>query len=322
MIELVAAMMGALAVFVGVGALTGQFGYSQRRIAARAVTLQRHGGEGAPVAVGNVLLKEDSLASNEKVSRFLGKFTWASEQAKRLDKADLPLKVSEYVLIAIAMFAAVAVLITVVSGLWPVGLGFGVFTIIVFDLWVRSRASKRLQRFNSQLPIALQSMSVSLRSGFGIMEAVSTVCREMDAPLKDEFQRVLDEARVGGSFESGLQSMVERIDSADLRIVARALEIHRKVGGDLAEILDQVGATMRERDELRGHIRTLTAQQRLGGIIVGLLPLWVIGFFSVADPEFISPLWEETTGRWLLAAGATMEAVAFLAMNKIMKIEV
>jgi tight adherence protein B len=152
--------------------------------------------------------------------------------------------------------------------------------------------------------------------------SVATVVREMDAPLSTEFQRVLDEARVGGSFESGLASMVERVDSADLRIVARALEIHRKVGGDLAEILDQVAATMREREELRGHISALTAQQRFGGMVVGLLPIWVAGVFLVFDPSFISPLWEETAGRILLAVLVVMEITAFLAMRKIMSIEV
>jgi tight adherence protein B len=321
--ELIAAMTGALAVFIGVGALTGQFGYSQRKIAARAVTLQRHGFDsGQPQSVGNIILKEDSLAGNESVSRFLGRFTWASEQAKRLDQADVALKVSEFVLISIGLFAGIAILVTLISGLWPVGLAFGAVAVLGFDLWVRSRARSRLRKFNSQLPIALQSMSVSLQSGFGIMEAVATVCREMDAPIREEFQRVLDEARIGGSFESGLQSMVERVDSADLRIVARALEIHRKVGGDLAQILDQVSSTMRERDELRGHIMALTAQQRFGGMLVGLLPVWVVGFFAVADPDFISPLWEETTGRVLLALGVCMEIVAFFAMRRITAIKV
>ncbi len=323
MIELTAAMMGALAVFVLIGALTGQFGYSQRRIAARAVTLQRHMGDDRPLqATGNVLLKEDSLAGSEIVSRFLGRFTWASEQAKRLDKADVPLKVSEYVLIQAIIFVGVTFVIALVSGLLPAGLAFGLAGVIAFDLWVRARANSRLARFNQQLPLALQTMSTSLKSGFGIMEAVSTVVREMDNPLSGEFQRVLDEARVGGSFEDGLQAMVARIDSPDLRIVARALEIHRKVGGDLAQILDAVAGTMRQRDELRGHVRALTAQQRFGGMIVGLLPIWVLGVFAVADPDFISPLWEEAAGRVLLAVGLTLEIVAFFAMRHIMKIEV
>jgi tight adherence protein B len=176
--------------------------------------------------------------------------------------------------------------------------------------------------FNKQLPVALQVMATSLRSGFGVMEAVQTVGREMDEPLAGEFTQIIDQARVGGSFEAGVAGMVERVDSNDLRIVARALEIHRKVGGDLAAILDSVAATMREREELRGHINALTAQQRFGGMVVGVLPVWVVGFFLVANPDFISPLWEDSVGRMLLAAGGAMEIVAFAAMRKIMAIEV
>ncbi|MEX0781863.1 MAG: type II secretion system F family protein [Dehalococcoidia bacterium] len=323
MIELMAAMMGALAVFVAIGALTGQFGYSQRRIAARTVTLQRQGlGGGGPAATASLLLKEDSLAGTESVSRLLGRFTWAADRAKRLDQADVPLKVSEYILLLIAGFVATAFVIALISGLILVGLGFGVATFVLAEMWLKSRAARRVTMFNRQLPLALQVMSTSLRSGFGIMEAVATVAREMDNPIAYEFQRVLDEARVGGSFEDGLNTMVERAESEDLRIVARALEIHRKVGGDLAQILENVAGTMREREQLRGHIRALTAQQRFGGIIVGLLPLYVIGLFSVANPEFISPLWEETAGRILFGVAVVLEIVGVFLMRRVMAIEV
>lgn len=321
MIELVAAMMGALAVFVAVGALSGQFGYSQRRIAARAVTLQRHGSDETQ-PMGAVLLKEDTLGEASSLNKALRRFAWSERRAKLLDKADLPLKVSEYLIIALLAFAAVAVIVTVLSGLLAAGLLLGVVAVVALELWISSRAKRRLALFNKQLPLALESMSVSLKSGFGVMEAVATVVREMDAPLSNEFQRVLDEARVGGSFEGGLSSMVERVDSADLRIVARALEIHRKIGGDLAEILEQVATTMREREELRGHIAALTAQQRLGGVIVGLLPAWVFGVFLVFDPDVISPLWEEDAGRILLVIIVLMDIASFFAMRKIMSIEV
>jgi tight adherence protein B len=203
-----------------------------------------------------------------------------------------------------------------------VGIGTGVLAVVSFEMWVRSRSRRRLQNFEKQLPGALQVMSTSLKSGFGIMEAVSTVVREMDAPLSTEFERLLDETRVGGSFEDGMHAMVDRIDSPDLRIVARALEIHRRVGGDLASILDQVAETMREREELRGHIIALTAQQRLGGLIVGLLPFWVVFFFLMTDPDFISPLWTEPVGRLLLVIGGGLEILAFFVMRRIMSIEV
>ena len=107
---------------------------------------------------------------------------------------------------------------------------------------------------------------------------------------------MLEQARIGGSFEQGLDAMTERVGSYDLHIVNRAVGIHRKVGGDLAAILESVAATMRERDALRGHVRAMTAQQRASGMIISLLPLWVVGFFAVTDIEFISPLWRETPG--------------------------
>lgn len=323
MIALIAAACGALAVFIAFGSLTGQFSYNQRRLAARTITLQRQGGtEGERQTISSSVLKDDLISGNAAVSSFMRRFAWASARAKTLERAALPLKVSEYVLVLFVAFIAVAAVVTVLSKLLIGGLLMGVLAVVLVEVWVRSRARARLSLFNKQLPVALQVMATSLRSGFGVMEAVQTVGREMDQPLSGEFSLIIDQARVGGSFEAGVAQMVERVGSEDLRIVARALEIHRKVGGDLASILDSVASTMREREELRGHIKALTAQQRLGGMIVGVLPVWVVGFFLVANPDFISPLWEENVGRMLLAAGAVMELVAFIAMNRIMSIEV
>jgi tight adherence protein B len=320
-IQLLAAFLGALTVFVAVGSLTGQFSYSRRRLVNRAVNLTRQEIDATGSAF-NPILREDQLAGSEGARNFLRRFTWASKRAELLDRADLPLKVSEYIGIALVLAIGIGFITAVVSGLWWVGLIFGAAAIIGFEYWTKNRAKRRLQRFNEQLPIALQIMSTSLKSGFGIMEAVATVARDMDAPLSEEFSRIVEEARVGGSFEQSMDRLVERMDSTDLRIVVRALEIHRKVGGDLGEILDSVGATMRERDELRGHVRALTAQQRLGGMIVGLLPIWVVGFFLVTQPDFISPLWTDEIGRVLLGAGIVMEAVAFVVMRRVMDIEV
>ncbi len=318
-----AALFGALSVFIGVGALTGQLSYNRRRIAARTVTLQRGSADEKPRMLdAGSILKEDAVAGSERVSALLRRYSWVGSRASLLERAALPLKVSEYLLTLVVAFIGVASLVTLTSGMLVIGLAFGVLAVLGIELWVRNRARRRLELFNKQLPVALQVMATSLRSGFGVMEAVQTVSREMDDPLAGEFGLIIDQARVGGSFEAGMAAMVSRVDSNDLRIVARALEIHRKVGGDLAAILDSVASTMREREELRGHIQALTAQQRLGGLIVGLLPAWVVGFFLVVNPEFISPLWEDPLGRLFLAAGAVMEVTAFVAMRRIMTIEV
>ena len=323
-LPLAAALAAALSLFVGVGALTGQFGFRQRQVLARAVSLQRQRAEGSYSSAREPLriLKKDTVADSASLSAALRRFAWAPRRATLLERADLPLKVSEYLLIALAAFSLPALLVGLASGLPLVGLGFGVAGVVFLEWWVRARARRRSQLFEKQLPVALEIMSTSLKSGFGIMEAVAQVSRDMDPPIAHEFRRIVDETRVGGSFEASVEELVHRIDSQDLRIVARALDVHRKVGGDLASILDSVANTMREREELRGHVRALTSQQRLSGIIVGLLPLWVIAFFSVVSPDFIAPLWEDKVGRVLLATGAGLEVVAFFAMRRILKIEV
>jgi tight adherence protein B len=322
MIELLAAFVAALAVFVAVGALTGQFSFTERRLVARASAMARYTPAVGRADRPQTALKADVFSGSGFVSAALGRFKWASSRAQSLDRANLPLKVSEYILLLLAVFVGLTALITVTSGLILAGLAFGCVGVVITEAWLKGRARKRLALFNKQLPLALQLMSTSLKSGFGVMEAVQTVGREMDEPLAGEFTRIVDHARVGGSFEDGLGTMVERMDSQDLHIVARALDIHRKVGGDLAAILDGVATTMREREELRGHVMALTAQQRLGGVIVALLPLWIVGFFLVADPDFISPLWEEQAGRILLVVGAAMDGAAFFLMRYFMTIEV
>lgn len=320
MIVLLAAMVGALTVFVAVGALTGQFSTVGRRVAVRAGSLQR----GLPeITDANVnVLRDDSLAGSSALSRMLRRYAWTTLRARLLEQGEIPLRVSEYVLGMLLLFAAVTALVTLISGLLLGGLAIAIGVVVTVEAWVRSRATRRLQQFEKQLPLALQLMATSLKSGFGIMEACQTVTRELDAPISTEFQRVIDDARLGAPFERGLEAMTERVASKDLRIVVRALDIHRKVGGNLAAILEQVASTLRQREELRGHVRALTAQQRLGGIIVGLLPIWVVGFFLVADPDFIAPLWRETAGRIMAVIGITMEVVAFFAMRKVLEIEV
>lgn len=323
MMPIAAAFFAALTAFVAVGALTGQFAAGYRQSLRRATLVAQRQAEPAAARRPSVrILRPDNLARSALLAKQLARWEWARERALLLDRADVPLKVSEWLLVLVGSFLAVSVLVTLVSGLIAAGLLFGAATVIGWEVWLRSRASRRRARFEQQLPWALQAMATSLRAGFGIMEAVATVAREADSPIADEFRRLLETARLGGSFEDGLHDMTERIGSEDLRIVARAMEVHKKVGGNLAAILESVAHTMREREELRGHVRALTAQQRLGGMIVSLLPLWVIGFFLVMDPEFISPLWTEPVGRLLLVIGASMEAVAFFGMRRILRIEV
>lgn len=320
MIELAAAILAGMTTFVLVGVVTGQFAHSYRQALARATAVASRTPVSSRTRVR--VLRSDGFARSASLAAMLRRWEWAKTRAVLLDRANVPLKVSEWVLVLTATFTVLAIAGAVVSGLPLAGIAFGLGGVLAWEVWLRARARSQLVQFERQLPWALDVMATSLRSGFGIMEAVATVAREAEPPLAREFRRLLEFVRMGGSFDDGLAAMTERVGSTDLRIVARGLAVHRKVGGNLAAILESVARTMREREELRGHVRALTAQQRLGGMIVGLLPLWIVGFFLVADPEFISPLWSEPVGRLLLLLAAGMECSAFIAMRRILSIEV
>lgn len=323
MLPAVAAIAAALAVFAAVLAGAGRVAPEGRAWRRRAAALDRRTAPmGAGGATSGVALRELQLSGSQQANAILQRFQWAPREAHALERADLPLKVSEYLLLQLGAFIAVTVLVMLISGLWLVGLGFGVGAVVFVRLWVSRRAAKRLSLFNKQLPVALHTMATSLRSGFSIMESIRTVAHEMDHPLSTEFRRILDETRLGSSFEESMNRMSDRVESEDLHVVTRALDIHRRVGGDLAAILESVAKTMREREELRGHVIAMTAQQRFGGMIVGLLPLWVIAFFAATAPDFVAPLWEEPLGRVFLVTGALMEIVAFFVMRQVLKIEV
>ena len=325
-IELAAALAAALAVFMAARALWGGRSPAQRRMTAWSGAIQRHPdmGEEAPeTSDGQATILRDE-AGSEGGSRhgMLPGFHWRARRAARLDQADLSLRVGEYAVVLLVVGALLTALGTVVSGSIVVGLGAGVVGVVMGEWLLARRAKQRQARFHQQLPSALQMMATAMEAGFSILDAVRLVSQEMGAPLGSEFTRILDETRSGGSFEESLQRLVTRIGSRDLYIVARALQSHRKVGGNLAEIFHQVGGTMREREELRGHINSLTAEQRMSAVIVAALPVVVVGLFLVTGPDFVSPLWTTKVGLFILGAAGGMEAIAFLFMRRIASINV
>ena len=326
MLQILATILGALTIFVLFGAFSGALRTNRRHILnrARRMESQRLGGVTGvaptePAAAD--LLRKDNLASNAQIASLLGRFSWAERRASTLEQGDLPIKVSEYALMLVTGGLVSGAAAWYFSGFAPAALVMVAFVFFFGEVWVTRRAQKRLQDFSQQLPGALQLMAVSLQSGFGIMDAIRTVARDMDAPLSIEFNRILDETRAGGSFEQALDRLAERMGGSDLRIVVQALSIHRQVGGDLGAILGQVAETMREREKLRRDISSMTAQERMSATIVAMLPVFALGFFVVAEPSLVEPLWTTQTGQMMAAAGLLLEVVGFFLMRRVTKVE-
>ena len=326
-LQLVAGAFGALTIFVLFGVFSGAFSTNRRQILnrARRMEAQRLGARRRAEDVsfsGAELLRKDNLSSNAQIASLLGRFSWAEQRGKALEQGDIPIKVSEYALILVVGSLVAGAVAWYFSGFPPAGLVAAAFVIFIGEIWVNRRAEKRLQKFSQQLPHALQLMAVSLQSGFGIMDAIRSVARDMEAPLSTEFSRILDETRAGGSFEDALERLAERMGGADLRIVVQALTIHRQVGGDLGAILAQVAETMHEREKLRRDISSMTAQERMSATIVAMLPVFALGFFIIAEPSLVEPLWTTKTGQMMAGIGLALEVVGFFLMRRVTKLEV
>jgi tight adherence protein B len=244
----------------------------------------------------------------------------------QLERADMKLTVSEFIAARI-FFALFGVGIPVLLlGMAPRGIVAavvaGLFGYMLPKLYMIRGRSKRLGKLNDQLPDMLTMMANALKSGFGLMQSMDLVAKELEHPIATEMHRMLQDINVGSSTEEALQSMSERSGSSDLDIVVTAMLIQQSTGGNLAEILDTVSHTMRERIRIRGEIKTLTTQQVMTGFIIGLLPVFIALGITVLNPEYINLLFTRTAGQVMLAGGIMMELIGMFIIKKILEIEV
>jgi tight adherence protein B len=255
--------------------------------------------------------------------------------ARELARADLRLKPSEYLFIWLGSIVGVPVLLFILgfflSALQsPLALLVGL--LIGFMLprfWLNRRKNGRLNAFNKQLPDTITLIANALRAGSSFLQAIELVVRESRPPISVEFSRVIREVNLGLPFEQALENMVRRVRSDDLELMATAISIQHQVGGNLAEILDSIAYTIRERIRIKGEIRTLTAQQRLSGYVVGFLPIGLAGFLFIAAPGFMDPMFANPpaiaglpAGVVILLFGGFMMFIGFMLIRKIVDIEV
>ena len=302
--------------------------------------LQRYvsSGQEQADAQGDAPSWAQTLAANPAllaINRSLERQDFGSQIAADLARADLKLRVSEYLALWGASTVGVPVLMVVLSPVFP-SLGAPLFliagAIVGFFLprfWVSRRKGSRLRAFNDQLADTISLIANALRAGASFLQSVEMVVRETQAPMSTEFARVVREVNLGLPFDQALDNMVRRVRSDDLDLMVTAISIQHQVGGNLAEILDSIAFTIRERVRIKGEIRTLTAQQRMSGLVVGLLPIALFLFLSFAAPSFMAALFDQKiklaglpAGVILLAAGGFMMAVGFLAIQRIVDIEV
>jgi tight adherence protein B len=269
------------------------------------------------------------------MDRVIERRDWGATMARELARADLQLRPSEFVALRLSAIIG-APLVTFVIGktLLP-GLDNPIALLAAVLLgwwvprfWVNRRKGKRLQAFNDRLADTITLIANALRAGASFLQAIEMVVRETQPPISTEFNRVIREVNLGLPFEQALANMVRRVRSDDLELMTTAITIQHQVGGNLAEILDSIAFTIRERVRIIGEIRVLTAQQRMSGYVVAGLPIFLMLGLSVVAPNFMSPMFGPPdvagipAGVILLAIGGIMMFIGFMAIRRIVDIEV
>lgn len=248
--------------------------------------------------------------------------SWAKKTESKLVQGGLNLRASEFAVITIGTMLLLMLLLFLISGgsliMAFIGLGLGYLIPILI---VKRKISLRRKKFNSQIADALVLISSSLRSGYSFMQAIEMVSREMHPPISEEFYRVLREINLGVTTDEAMNHMAERINSVDLDLVVTAVLIQRQIGGNLTEILDNIANTIRERVKIAGHIRTLTAQGRMSGVIISLLPIALGAVITLLSPGYIMPLFTQPIGQGMIIAAAISEFIGIMLIRNIVNIK-
>ena len=241
----------------------------------------------------------------------------------RLERAGSPLKSSEWLLLH-AGIATGALMLGLLIGKGSVLLAFVFLLGGVFVPWLYlgRKRSKRLKAFNGSLPDTLQLMSGSLAAGLSLTQSVDTIVREGVEPIASEFKRVLIETRLGVALEEALNDVAERFGSKDFAWTVMAIKIQRQVGGNLAELLENVAVTMREREYMQRQVAALSAEGRLSAWILGGLPPGFLLYLLLVNREYVMPIFTDPRG-WLMLSGAAIWlVVGIFWMSRLIKVEV
>jgi len=267
-------------------------------------------------------LKNEVLSEVPLLNRLLSRVNIATRIDRRLRQADMKIPVGTFLLLSLVLF-----FVSIVAGRilrWPtiVSVVVGIALLTVPNIIVDIKRRRRLKRFMNHFPEALEMFARSLRAGHSFTGAIQLVAQEMPDPIGYEFSKVFEEQNLGIPLRQALIGMTDRVDILDVKFFITAILIQRETGGNLAEIIDKIAHVIRERFRIQGQLKVFTAQARISGFILSLLPIGVAVLIGILNPEYLKPLWFERTGRTMIAVAVTLQILGMLAIRKIIRIKI
>lgn len=240
----------------------------------------------------------------------------------KLAQAGLPLKPEEYILFQWILTAFIGGLFYLILEQFVFILVGGIIGFLLPKWYLRKKQRERVSKFNDGLADMITTIVGSLRAGFSFPQALKSVVEEASSPIRDEMESVLKEMQYGKNIEDALNDLKERMPSEDLDLMIQAILIQRQVGGNLATVLDKIVETIRDRTKIHRQISTLTAQGRLSGYVIALLPV-ILGFvLYLMQPNYIGTLFHNPIGIAMLVAAFISGIIGFVMIKKITSIEV
>jgi tight adherence protein B len=251
---------------------------------------------------------------------------WAVKTALLLDRADIRLRVGEY--FCIRVFVIVVAIIGAILGLRALGLPAITGTVVggavgffLPVLFVKRRVNHRRRMIEGQLIELCDLMASMLRSGFGYLQAITSTADQIGPPLSVELRRVLDSVRLGIDVDEAFEAMNDRLDSRDFTVLMTAMNIQRRSGGNLAEIIDSVAETIRDRQALRQEIAALTAMEQATATFAAAFPMVLIAILMFLAPVPFRLLLTDPIGRLILSGALLLDGVGFLVMRRVTRLE-
>lgn len=272
--------------------------------------------------------KEGVSFFREIVLRGIGKIKFLDGYKQRirtnLARAHLLLKAEEFITFSILLFCLFFLSVMVIkgAGAWIAALAAGLAGWFLPSVAVKRRIKKRVKLLNEQLSDAITMLSSSLKAGYSFFQAVDMVAEEMSGPVSEEFSILKKEINLGLDTEKALENMSARVSSDDMDILVTAVIIQRQSGGNLAELLDNIANTIRDRVKIKRELKTITAQGRISGLVISILPFVLCGIIYLISPSQMSLLFTRPLGQVMTAGALLMEVTGIVLIRKVIRIEI
>ena len=319
---LISAGLIFIAVALGTVSLALFLELAQERTRQRKVLDQLRSFDQTLTEGGQGLFRGASVARSRLVQQLNARVPAFADLELLLQQGGATWTMEAFLTVSFGLAAALGFSILIITRLWPVAMLATAFGALLPYMRIRMQRSRRLNAFEAGLPEAIDLMGRAIRAGHPLSSGLKMVADETQEPIAGEFRRAFEEQRFGLPFDDAMVAMADRVTLIDVRILVTAILIQREVGGNLAEVLDNLASVIRARFTIRRQLRTYTAQGRISGYVLAVLPIAVGTIIYLLNPEYMGVLFTNGVGKFMLVTAAVMQIIGYLWIRKIVNIDI